>query len=600
MTMLSSTSSIAAWSVAVALALVSAHVDIARGQSPAPDAIYVNGKIVTVDSTFSIAQAFALTGNRFVAVGRNAAIRKLAGPDTRLIDLRGRSVYPGFVDAHPHTINGHTKQDELYEVSLHGVDSVKEIVQRVSKAASASAPGTWIVTTGIGIPPDFFDLPGSLAEKRWPTRNDLDRAAPKNPVYINGSAKQPYPSIFNTAALTLLGVTRNTTDDERVRIEKDGITGDPTGLIDGLDLYSYNSHLRATLLSLLPVVPPETREKILKAAILDNDAVGVTSLYEAHGVQPNSVQYLRAVRSNGELTDRFVVAYEVPARKSLAEIDEWMTERSDAVGTGSGDDVIKILGVTVSMDGAIQFGASLMNKPYLDPYGQMSNGSSSVSTEKLTEIARLAVKHDLRLNIQAAGDQAIDMAVQALEIVNNDTPLKGRGWVVEHVQHPSREHIAKLKNLGIFATTYSSVDFSKGAETYVKHFPGQDVWKTVIPLRWWLDGGVTIAQSTDGAHYDPMFTIWESLVRVDGRTGRSLLTPPKTINRKEAIQIYTINGARVMQWGDRIGSIEVGKYADFVVLDHDILTCPVNDIRGTKVLLTSIGGRTVYGSVPES
>lgn len=591
-------SSVGLWRIVATLSVVTVGVGSALAQNQAPDVIYINGKVVTVDRNFSVANAFAVTGERFVSVGARATILKQARHNTRIIDLGGRTVVPGFIDTHPHTLNGHAREEELYQVSLHGVRSVDEVVKRVRDATSAVAPGAWIVTTGIGEPPDYFNLPESLAEKRWPTRKDLDRGAPNNPVYIDGAAKQPYPSIFNSAALALLGVTGDTVDDERVRIEKDDNTGEPTGRIEGLDRYSYKSRLRAKLLALLPAVPADVQKQVIREAMIDNATVGVTSLYEAHGVQPISVEYLRAMRSVAALGNRFVVAYEVPARKSLAEIDEWMSDRLDAVGGGTGDDVVKVHGVTVSMDGAIQFGGSLMTKPYLDPYGRMGNGSSSVSTEKLTEIARLAIKHNLRLNIQAAGDQAIEMAIQALELVNNETPLRDRHWVMEHVQHPSREHIRKLRDLGVFATTYSSVDFSKGAEVYVKRFPGQDVWKTVVPLRWWLDGGVTIAQSTDGAHYDPMFTIWESLVRVDGRTGQSMLTPPKMISRTEAIKIYTINGARVMQWDDRIGSIESGKYADFVVLDHDILTCPVDEIRQTKVVLTSLGGKPIFGSLP--
>jgi predicted amidohydrolase YtcJ len=593
--MLAGTSRETLSAVAVVCLGMATTPEIGSAQSLAPDTIYVNGHVVTVDANFSIKEAFAVKGERFVSVGTNSAMRKLAGPTTRVIDLRHRSVFPGFVDTHPHTINGHAKQDELHEVSLHGVRSIAEIVRRIKAATASMAAGAWVVTTDIGEPPDYFNVPSILAEKRWPTKRDLDLAAPANPVYINCSTKQPYPVILNSAALALLGVTRGTTDDKRVHVEKDA-TGDPTGVIYGLDMYSYESRLRSQLLTLLPPVPDEVRKEVITAAISDNAAVGVTSLYEAHGLQPVNLRYLTELNSAAALHNRFVLAYEVPVRKSLEEIDAWMAAHKEASGSGTGDDAIRVHGVTVSMDGAIQFGASLMTKPYLDPDGRLGNGSSSVSTEKLTQIAKLALKHDLRLNIQAAGDEAIAMAVEALETVNRETPLRDKHWVVEHVQHPSREHIKILSDLGVFATTYSSVDFSKGADVYVKRFPGQDVWKTVIPLRWWIDGGVTIAQSTDGAHYEPMFTIWESLVRVDGRTGQSMLTPAKTISRKEAIQIYTINGARVMQLDDRIGSIESGKYADFAVLDHDILTCATDEIRNTNVLLTVLGGKPIYDS----
>jgi len=585
------------WIVAQSAAVISAVVSLQCIAADRADVVYLNGKVVTVDSHFQIVQAFATAADRIIAIGSNATLRKLAGPDTRVVDLGGRTVLPGFIDTHPHTINGHARQQELSKVSLYGVSSVAEVIERIRKAAQSAAPGAWIVTTDIGAPPDFFNLPASLAEKRWPTRGDLDQAAPNNPVYINNSTKQPYPSVFNSTALRLLGVTRDFVNEERVHVETDA-AGEPNGLIYGLDLYSHDSPLRGKLLSMLPRVSPQVRQEVIKLAIQDNNAVGVTALYEAHGSQPIQVQYLQAVRAAGDLKDRFVVAYEIPAREPLAQIERWMSEHPESAGAGQGDDFLRVRGVTVSMDGATQMGASLMNKPYLDIYGRVGNGASVVSEEKVAQIAGLAVKHDLQLNVQAAGDQAIDMAVRALQSVDRQTPIGQRGWVIEHVQHPSRENIAALKKLGMAATTYSSVDFSKGAQVYVDRFPGQDVWKTVVPLRWWFDGGVTVAQSTDGAHYEPMFTIWQSLVRMDGGTGKSLLTPAKTISREESIRMYTINGARVMGYEDRIGSIEPGKYADFVVLDHDILKVSVAEIRATKVVLTAIAGKIVYGSLP--
>ncbi|MDX2142065.1 MAG: amidohydrolase [Rhodospirillaceae bacterium] len=562
----------------------------------APDVIYINGNVVTVDRRFSTAQAFAVKGDKFSAVGTVTVIRNLAAPSTRVIDLKGNTVVPGFIDAHAHTIT--RKRDEVERVPLHDVRSIDEIVQCILDAAEAAAPGAWIVTTYIGEMPDAFHVPESLAEKRWPTRAELDKAAPNNPVYIPGARKWPHPSIFNSRALALLGITRDTTEARRERIVKDD-AGEPTGLVYGMDQFNDASSLRAKLAPLLPKVSAAAQIASVKEAILENIAAGVTTLYEAHNTLPAFVDYLNTLRNAGDLKNRVVFAYELPSEKSLPDLDLWMKDRKDAQGTGTGDDLLRILGVTVSMDGATQFGAAMMNKPYLDPNGKLANGESDVTPEKLLGIARLAVKNDLRLNIVAAGDKAIDTAVSMLEKVNRETPITDRRWVVQHVQHPSRTNIARLKALGVVATTYSSVDYSKGAAIYVDRFPGQDdVWKEVVPLRWWIDGGVTIAQSTDGAHYRPMFTLWESLVRIDGRTGKSLMAPAKEITRREALELFTINGARVLMSEDRIGSIESGKLADFVILEKDILTIPVDEIRDTEILMTALGGKAVYGAVP--
>jgi len=264
-----------------------------------------------------------------------------------------------------------------------------------------------------------------------------------------------------------------------------------------------------------------------------------------------------------------------------------------ARGRGSGDDMFKIVGATVSLDGPVQFGGAAMTEPYLDPYGSRGNGGCAVTAEDLAEIAHLAVAHDLRLNVLAAGNHAGAIAIEALETVHAQTPLTGRDWVVQHFQHPTRDQIAALAAMGLSAQTYASVDYSKGAEVYINRFD-TEVWRDVVPLRWWLDAGITVGHGSDGAHYDPMFQIWECLQRIDGRTGQSLRTPSKTITRQEAIRLHTINGARLLQWSDRVGSIEAGKLADFVVLDRDILHCPVDQIRTTTCQLTVLRGNVVY------
>jgi predicted amidohydrolase YtcJ len=283
-----------------------------------------------------------------------------------------------------------------------------------------------------------------------------------------------------------------------------------------------------------------------------------------------------------------LAAYDVPARASLTEIDEWMAARTDARGESAG--LLDIRGVTFGIDGPPQFGLSLMNRPYRGPHGQTTSGFQSVALEKLTEIARMAVRHDLRLNIVAAGDKACTMVVDALSTVHDETPLSGRHWVLQHFFSPTVEQVATLKTMGIVLQTYTSIEFSRGEQVYVDRLGGE-TWQTVAPLRWWLDAGVPVALASDGGHTNPLFQIWTALRRVDGRTGRSLLTPAKTITRQEAITAYTMGGATAMGMADRIGSLEPGKLADFTIADRDVLTCPVDDLKDAGTVLTALGGR---------
>ena len=235
----------------------------------------------------------------------------------------------------------------------------------------------------------------------------------------------------------------------------------------------------------------------------------------------------------------------------------------------------------------------MVSEPYLDPHDVPGNGSSALSTEQLADIARLAVRHDLRLNVLATGDAACEIAVAALEAVHRETPLTSRGWVIQHFHHVSREQIARLAAMGLLAQVCAGVDHGRGEPAYVKRLPG-DQWEHVTPVRWWTDAGVPTALASDGAH-SPLFHLWAALTRADGRSGRSLLTPAKTISRAAAIRGWTADAATVLGVEDRLGSIEPGKLADFVVLDRDIVTCPVADIRSTAVLKTAVSGEIVSG-----
>lgn len=550
----------------------------ARGMTTST--LYTNGKIVTVDADFAIAEAFVESGGRITAVG---AASGLTGD--RVVDLGGRTVLPGFVDAHPHTV--HLGLDDAVEPALAGLTSVAAIAARIGGAVGETSPGEWIVTSPIGEPPEFFDLPDRLAEGRWPTRADLDAVAPDNPVLIPTSALWPHPSVLNSAALARLGVTRDTPDEPGLLIVRDA-AGEPTGVVHGLVFYT-RSALLGTLMAQLPTASQRWTRDAIARALSANLAAGLTTVYEGHG--NTFTADLRALRAEGRLACRVVATYEAPVGRPGADVAGWMASVGDAAGEGTGDDMLRAVGVTVSLDGPTHFGRALMSEPYLDPHGDPGNGSSVLSTAELADVARLAVRHDLRLNVVASGDAACGIAVDAFEAVHRETPITGRRWVAQHFHHVTREQVGRLAAMGVVAQVCAGVDVARGEEVYVKRLPGS-LWEHVTPVRWWLDAGVPVALASDGAH-GPLFQLWAALRRVD-RGGRSLLTPAKTMTREEAVRASTAGAADVIGWADRIGSIEPGKLADFVVLDRDVLTCPVDEIREARVLTTVLGGETVH------
>jgi len=556
------------------------------------DTILFNGKVVTVDRGFSIAEAVAIGGGGFIAVGKDSRIREHADAGTEEIDLKGKMVVPGFIDTHPHLI--HAGIGRVSSLPIMGLNSIEEIKDRIARKVSTTPRGEWIATTPVGTPPDYFHLPESLKEKRWPARWDLDEAAPENPVYIAAPFTwAPHPAILNSYGLKLLGISKTTPSEERgAAIVKDPATGEPNGRLHRMHLWNYGS-IYWRLMGMLPRPTYEDMVNGVKAAIRDFNASGVTTGYEGHVTTPEHLLILKELWARKELSMRIYFAYEVDKNLSVAELEAWMKNLTHATGSGFGDNILKIGGITASIDGPSQFGVSIMNQPYLDPYGETTTGVQQIPTDKLKEIAILAAKNNLRMNIQVGGDRAADIALDVCEAVDRERSIKGKRWLLQHIQHPSRENIEKCRELDVAVTTVSNFEYSKGKETYVNRLGG-DYCDRAIPLRHWIDEGVLVAQSTDGAHYQPMFTLWQSLKRVDGRTGKSLMTPHKEITREEALRLYTINGARVLFWEDRLGSIEPGKLADLVVLDNDILTCPLDAIKDTRVLMTMVGGKTVY------
>lgn len=556
------------------------------------DTVLYNGRVVTVDNEFSTAEAVAVGEGKFLKVGGDDEVRTLADRDTKEIDLEGKTVVPGFIDTHPHMILAGIRR--VSYLPLTGLNSIEGIKKRIGEKVKITPPGEWVVSTPVGDHPDYFHLPESLEEKRWPTRWDLDEVAPDNPVYVPAPVVwAPHPAILNSYGLKVLGISRDTPSEEKgAEIVKNPETGEPNGQLHRMHLWNYGS-IYWKLMTLLPKPTVEQMISGMKARIGEFNASGVTTGYEGHITTAEHLLLCKELWSQNELNMRIYFAYEVDKKKSLDETESWMEGLDHATGLGSGDDRLRIGGITVSIDGPSQLGVSVMNKPYLDPYGYETTGVQQIETEKLKRIALLAAKHDIRMNVQVGGDKAIDIALEAYEEVNKEINIKDRRWVLQHIQHPSSENIQKCMELGIAVTTASNFEYSKGVETYVNRLGG-DYCDRAIPLRRWLDAGVLVSQSTDGAHFQPMFTIWNSLKRIDGRTGESLMTSHKEITREEALKIYTINGARVLFWEDKLGSIEAGKLADLVVLDRDILTCPVEKIKETTVLMTMVNGEVVY------
>lgn len=294
---------------------------------PAADrgVVYVNGQVLTVDEDFSVATAFWVRDGRFAVIGTNEQVLASAGSGAAVVDLAGRTVLPGFIDTHAHTV--FRALGALAQPSLAGATSIAEIQHRIQAAAARRPPGSWIVTSPIGTPPDYFGLPEALAERHWPDRHDLDAVAPRHPVYIPTPIFWPHPAILNTSALAALGIDINTTDEPGVRIEHDPDTGQPNGVIHGLHIYNRPSHLFDRLSSLLRPPLPEPRRRVaIRRAMQQNLAVGVTTIYEGHA--NFATADLLALHLERALPHRVLYTKETPARLPPTELEQWVVQQA--------------------------------------------------------------------------------------------------------------------------------------------------------------------------------------------------------------------------------------------------------------------------------
>lgn len=562
------------------------------------DTILHRGRIYTVDAQDSVVEALAIRNGTIIAAGRSDAILDLAGPATRKVDLAGRAVIPGFVDSHPHMDGVGLR---MMKPSFDNPKSIDEIIAVVRREAERCRPGEWIVCNPIASEPQVQAYPKALREGRWPNRYDLDKAAPNNPVYIEPpSLIAPGIAIANTAALRLAGITAASPTPTGVEIDLDS-SGEVTGIFRDFnfpkllpDTYGTARPNRA-LFGMIPPIGQAEMNRAVEIAAREFNAVGVTAIYEGHGIpKPQQHAYLDLWLKKA-LTVRtyFVIACTPDFFRNPAAEDALIKETAlYAAGEGFGDDLLKFGGLGYSFDSATAIGACLMREPYVGAHGRKWLGVQHTSDEDFARGLLKAARAGLRLQVQAAGGGAIDKVLDMMASIDREIPIKGLRWVIEHCQFPSAANLETCRRLGIVATTTTNFLWNYG-EVYRRCF-GDAMAADAIPLRHWIDAGVMIAQSTDGRPHEPIFTFWQSLTRRDGATGHVFGLPAQKLTRAEALRLYTWNAAYTAFWEHRIGSLEPGKLADLVVLSDDIMTMPEDRIPEAKVLTTLLAGAPVH------
>ena len=551
------------------------------------DCVLHNGKVLSVDAQDSILEAVAIQGNRIVAAGSDSDVLPLAGPGARRIDLRGRTVIPGIVDIHAHMDREGLKS--IYP-SLEGLRSIREIQERIRGLAADKAPGEWIVTMPIGDPPNYADMPQSLAEGRFPNRHDLDEAAPDNPVYIKGIWTPwnvpPAVSIANSAALQLSGIDGTTrSPDSSVTIEVDA-DGEPTGVF--VDTGRYPS-VEFTLMQKAPRFTAQQRLNALKESMRLYNSVGTTGTYEGHGVAPEVLQAYKAAWDAGEMTVRANLTVS-PHWQSMAEAAREMESWGHSFsGPGFGDEYLRVSGYFIQYGGnRYTAGARSSLLPYTGWAGFIQ---SYHSPEFFAEAVRMAARNNIRVNTLVR--EPLEEVLQVFENVDREIPLRGRRWTLAHVLQTTDGQLDRIRDMGLLVETIPLTELWLRGTPYLDN---PELAETAVAHRRYLEKGVDFSFGTDNKPYNPFATLWAAVARQERVTDR-VLGQGQCLSRLEALRAFTEGGARYsFDEGER-GSLEPGKLADLAALSDDLLEVPEGEIPELRSVLTMLGGRIVHQEV---
>ena len=524
------------------------------------DTILLNGKIVTVDPRFSIAQAIAIRGERILAVGGNADILEFQTRSTKVIDLKKQTVIPGLIDNHAHFI----RAPEHDELRLDGVTLRSRALAMLAERVRAARPGEWIATLGGWAEDQFTDDPRGF------TLEELDRIAPDNPVVLQAVYLQSY---LNSAALKAAGIDPATPDPRGGPIEKDA-GGRLTGVVRGPGGVAF-------VAAKIPLPDKEQWLANVRKFVTGLNAMGITAWYDAggRGVDERHYEAYRTLAERGELNARaFWTTIRQPATPE--QVDKVLAEIRDAKPF-QGSDTFDNIG----------WGESV----YLPATTQLLRNDYAVKPEDMQQVRRIlnaVAEGGMFLNAHVEMENAIDAYLAELEVVNKVEPIKGLRWALSHLDQVTDEQLLRMKRLGLYAGLHSR-PLIQGALMHQVH--GERAWD-MPPFKRVQDSGIVWGLGSDATAVttsNPFYTLGFA---VTGRMIGGRKVNRQTISREQALIAHTRSNALFVFQENNIGSIQPGKYADLLVLDRDYFTVPAAQIKDIKPLMTMVGGRIVYSA----
>ncbi len=553
--------------LAAAARLAGAQAPAAAPAQPPADLVVTNARIYTVDDGRPLAQAMAVRGGRVQFVGDPRGALALRGPQTRVVDLGGRTVIPGMVDAHGH-LSGLGLG--LRNVDLVGTASYDEVIARVAERARATPRGTWIVGRG-------WDQ-NDWGDTRFPSHEALSRAVPDHPVYLE--RVDGHAALVNAAGMRAAGVTRDTRDPEGGRLERTP-AGEPTGV--------FVDNAQGLVERSIPAPTREERRQALRAAARELHRYGLVGVHTA-GEGRATIELMEEMAQRGELDLR---AYVMISDDSAAIAHYF------ARGPKSGlhDGRVWVRSVKLYADGALGSRGAALLEPYADDPN--NRGLLVSAPAHIEEVARRALRAGFQVNTHAIGDRGNRLVLDAYQKALAAAPVADHRFRVEHAQILHHEDVPRFAELGVIPSMQASHQTSDmywaGNRLGQGRLLGAYAWRAL------LDAGSIVPNGSDFPVelVNPLISFHAAVSRQDARnwpTGGWF--PEQRMTRDEALRSMTLWPAVAGFQEQELGSLAAGRRADFVVLDRDIMRVPAEQILGTRVLATWFGGRPVYEATP--
>ncbi len=537
-----------------------------------PDVVFVNGRIATLDAKGTFAQAVAVTGGRFVSVGSDRAVRKLAGPATRMVDLAGKTVLPGLVDAHCHPVVTMSFTG-MVDGRAPGVPSVAQVLENVEARARVTPKGEWIAVVGASASQTKY------LERRLPTRSELDRAAPDNPVWFwNGT----HAEVLNSRGLAALGISRdNLTLPRGGRVSVDA-SGEPTGAM-------FEAEANVPFLPSAETVAGWFRE-------------GIPALWNAHGFTSvngmlalDEIAALQAVAASGARPSIRYTAFAFAAPDGAGFPEDL---RTLAMPDTAPPERFRTVGIKLWVDGEVDAGSGYCAAPYADPDGVPDGGRGLLVTPEpqAVQFARRARAAGMGAAMHASCDASGDIAVRAYRAVAGDPGPR----TLQRLEHygqfvgPTPEEARAVKELGLHVVTQPAWLKFLGRSTH--HLLGEERARTGFRYGSMVRAGLRPAASSDttGAYLDAVNPFVHVKAAVTRESDMGVLDPGEALPVADALRMWTAWGARAIGEERSRGTIERGKLADMVVLSEDPFTIAPERLDRIVVEQTILGGEVVY------